>query len=64
MSTPDFDSANWRKSSHSAENGTCVEVAFAGSTVGVRDSTSPDSGLVCVNAVGWAEFLRRVERHR
>jgi hypothetical protein len=31
----------WRKSSHSGEQGECVEVARLGGAVGVRDSKDP-----------------------
>ena len=39
-----FD-ANWIKSSHSAQNGNCVEVAaLSGGNVGVRDSKNRAQG--------------------
>ncbi|MEV0677078.1 DUF397 domain-containing protein [Actinosynnema sp. NPDC050436] len=56
----DFTDAVWRKSDRSGQgtNGNCVEVAFAGSAVGVRDSKSPATGVLAFPAVQWAFFLR------
>ena len=62
MNPPDFEGVEWRKSSFSAENGTCVEVAFSGPAVGVRDSTSPASGQLNVGAEVWIGFIRRADR--
>ena len=35
------DALRWRKSSHSSASGQCVEVAYLGSYVAVRDSKNP-----------------------
>lgn len=40
----------WRRSTYSAANGDCVELATAGATVYVRDSKAPDAGA-------WRELL-------
>jgi hypothetical protein len=39
--TPDLATARWRKSSYSDASNTCVEVAFAGPAVALRDSKNP-----------------------
>jgi Domain of unknown function (DUF397) len=52
----------WRKSSFSGENGTCVEVAFRGPAVGVRDSKNVGSGQLAVPAAGWVAFVNAVKR--
>jgi hypothetical protein len=60
LSTVDFTGAVWRKSGRSGggSGGNCVEVAFAGPAVGVRDSKKPDAGLLAFPASAWQRFLR------
>jgi Domain of unknown function (DUF397) len=55
----------WRKSSFSAENGNCVEVAeLPNRTIGVRDSKdNAPSRLVLTFALGdWCSFIMGAKR--
>jgi uncharacterized protein DUF397 len=53
----------WRKSTYSAYNGNCVEVAvIAGQLVGVRDTRDQGAGPVLTfEAASWQDFLARVK---
>lgn len=54
----------WRKSSFSADKN-CVEVAWPGGGVAIRDSKNPDGDPITIpTSVFWQlhESLRRVER--
>jgi Domain of unknown function (DUF397) len=53
----DQERVDWRKSTLSTTNG-CVEVAFVGDRVAVRDSKQQGGGPVLeFTAVEWAAFL-------
>jgi hypothetical protein len=47
---------DWRKSSFSGQNGSCVEVATA-EGVAVRDTTDRDGGTLVFTLGAWAAFL-------
>ncbi len=51
----------WRKSSHSAYNGNCVEAAAAGIHVLVRDSKHPGGLPLEFTPRQWHAFLDRVK---
>ena len=56
----DLTGLAWRKSSRSGggDNNACVEVAFVGVVVAVRDSKSPGPGVLAFPDTGWQRFLR------
>ena len=57
MTHLDFSDARWRKA-HVSGDGGCVEVAYAGGAVGVRDSKARGAGPVLVFSESeWAAFL-------
>ena len=56
----DFSNARWRKSNHSSD-GQCVEVAFVGDAIGVRDSKNPTGGMLEFTGPEWAAFLKGVK---
>jgi hypothetical protein len=53
---------SWRKSSRSAGNGACVEVAFTGDSVAVRDSKDPDGAVLLFSSPSWQSFVDAI-RH-
>jgi len=48
---------NWRKSSFSATDGDCVEVAFDSNSACVRDSKAPDGPELDFPGISWLAFL-------
>ncbi|GAA4854450.1 DUF397 domain-containing protein [Saccharopolyspora rosea] len=62
MTSLDFSTAHWRKSSRSVggNDSNCVEVAFSGPAVAVRDSKDPDGPVLAFPARSWAAFVSRV----
>ena len=50
----------WRKSSYSSHNGSCVEVAIATPSVGVRDSKNIEAGHLTLTTVAWSGFINAV----
>ncbi|MGW0503657.1 DUF397 domain-containing protein [Micromonospora sp. NPDC003241] len=50
--------AGWRKSSHSGDEGACVEVAVVPGTVAVRDSKDPDGPLLHFPPTAWTTFAQ------
>lgn len=57
-----WDNANWRKSSTS-DSGGCVEVAYAGGLVGVRDDKDRDSPILEFTEHEWRAFVDGVKGH-
>lgn len=49
----------WFKSSYSANNGACVEVAFAAGRVAARDSKNPDGSILTFRPTAWQALVSR-----
>ncbi|MEV6871973.1 DUF397 domain-containing protein [Amycolatopsis sp. NPDC051128] len=54
---------DWRKSSHSANEAECVEVALSG-TVGVRDTKARHLGQLTVSRAAWTALCSVVQPAR
>jgi Domain of unknown function (DUF397) len=59
MTQIDLSRADWHKSSHSSQDGNCVEVARnLPGMVAIRDSKDPDGRALVVTREEWRAFLR------
>jgi Domain of unknown function (DUF397) len=47
---------DWRKSTYSGSNGSCVETASDNGVILVRDTTNRDGGTLEFTTDTWAEF--------
>jgi len=56
----DPNRAQWIKSSRSAANGHCVEIAVAPAAIAVRDSKDPDGPVLRFPRHQWSDFIRRL----
>lgn len=56
MPALDLSGARWHKSSRSSDVANCVEVAFAGPVVAVRDSKNPTGSVLAVPPPAWTAF--------
>lgn len=56
MPALDLSGARWHKSSRSSDVANCVEVAFTGPVVAVRDSKNPTGRVLAVSRPAWTSF--------
>lgn len=57
MHAPEPVTYAWRKSSHSTDNGDCVEVAWQVPAPLVRDSKNPATGTLTPDRPAWHTLL-------
>ena len=62
MDVSDLSHAQWRTSSRSGANGQCVQVAFLGQRVAVRDSKNPDGAVLLFTPDEWKTFTNGLQR--
>jgi hypothetical protein len=58
----DLSGATWRKSSHSASTGDCVELAHSEDVFGIRDSKNADGPVLVLRAECGLTFLSAVRK--
>ena len=62
MDTHLLHRAHWRTSTHSGQNGSCIQVAGnLPGIVAVRDSKNPDSPTLIIRPGAWRKFTARVK---
>ena len=61
MTQDPLASATWRKSSRSATQGECVEIAQTPTATGIRDSKNPTGAYLILTPTQWAGVLTRVK---
>lgn len=62
MTPSETDGIGWRKSTHSADNGGCVEVGWRDLTTAVRDSKETDGPTLGFPVADWRAFLATLPR--
>ncbi|MDX2933173.1 DUF397 domain-containing protein [Streptomyces ipomoeae] len=53
--------ADWFRSSYSAVNNECVEVAYLEPLVGIRDSKDPTRGMLAIDTNAFSLFLNNIK---
>jgi hypothetical protein len=52
----------WRKSSYSATNQECVEIALDATRTWVRDTKDRNAGQLAMQSAAWRSFMENVKR--
>jgi hypothetical protein len=60
LAAPETDGLRWFKSTRSAGNGACVEVAVTIDRIAVRDSKDPGGPRLHFDAPAWRDFIGSV----
>ncbi|MEV4746328.1 DUF397 domain-containing protein [Streptosporangium sp. NPDC049248] len=58
---PDLSGARWRKSTLSGDGPSCVEMAFVGNDVAVRDTKNRDGGTLIFPRNQWTTFINGIK---
>ena len=53
-----MDERDWRKSSYSTANGSCIETASDAGVILVRDTTDRAGGTLAFTASAWSTFIK------
>lgn len=53
---------NWRKSTHSSTNGSCVEVRRLPDAIEVRDTKDRNGPVLSFSAESWRDFVSSVHK--
>ncbi|HEY2266994.1 MAG TPA: DUF397 domain-containing protein [Streptosporangiaceae bacterium] len=61
MTSSDHSRPAWRTSTHSGQNGNCIEVATHGPAIAVRDSKNPAGHQLAFPAPAWRTFTCRIQ---
>lgn len=61
MAALDLSRANWRKGTRSNGGGACVEIAFAGRVIAVRDSKNPNGPTLAIPSAAWRSFTAAIK---
>ncbi|QKW35813.1 DUF397 domain-containing protein [Actinomadura sp. NAK00032] len=57
MDVTDFSQTRWRTSTHSGQNGACMNIPHTAGAVAIRDSKDPNAGHLAVSPQAWTAFV-------